>query len=92
MFPKAYPDKIFWAFIASACVIHGSLLIPNCDDANYFYPIYNTIRFYNPFYSNYLGQYCHFMKPATLLYALLYSINGKCLLTLKNKPTLLVIL
>ena len=69
-------DRIFWSFIAFLCLTHGYLLIPNCDDGAYFYQIYNTIRLYNPFYNDYYGQYFHFMKPTTLLYALLYSINN----------------
>ena len=76
MLRKEVLDRIFWAFIAFTCVLYGYLLIPNYDDGQYFYHIYNTIRFYNPFYNDYFGQYFHFMKPTTILYALLYSISG----------------
>jgi len=76
MLKKENLDRIFWTFIAFLCLTHGYLLIPNYDDGNYFYQIYNTIRFYNPFYNDFYGQYFHFMKPSILLYALLYSINN----------------
>lgn len=69
-------NRIFWAVIAFVCVLHGYLLIPNYDDGQYFYQIYNTMGFYNPFYNDYFGQHFHFMKPTTILYALLYSISG----------------
>jgi hypothetical protein len=46
------------------------------DDGIYFYQICNTIGWYNPFYNDYYGQYFHFMKPATLLYAFIYSLTG----------------
>ena len=76
MLGKEALDRIFWAFIAFVCLIHGYLLIPNYDDGQYFYQIYNTMGFYNPFYNDFFGQYFHFMKPTTILYALLYSISG----------------
>lgn len=69
-------DKVYWVFIALVCFIRGVLIIPNVDDGIYFYQIYNTVGWHNPFYNDYYGQYFHFMKPLTVLYALLYSLAG----------------
>lgn len=66
-------NRCFWTVAAGACLAYGLLAVPNYDDGNYFYQLYNTIGFRRPFYSDFYGQYFHFMKPATLLYALLHA-------------------
>ncbi|MBN2106988.1 MAG: hypothetical protein JW832_06135 [Deltaproteobacteria bacterium] len=66
-------DRCFWIAISCACLVFGLLVVPNYDDGNYFYQFYNTIGLRNPFYSDFYGQYFHFMKPTMLLYALLLS-------------------
>ena len=67
-------DRYFWiGDILRMPGVSACLLIPNYDDGNYFYQLYNTIGLRNPFYSDFYGQYFHFMKPTMLLYALLLS-------------------
>ncbi len=73
MTKKMNYDRCFWIAISCACLLFGLLVIPNYDDGNYFYQLYNTIGLRNPFYNDFYGQYFHFMKPTTLLYALLLS-------------------
>jgi hypothetical protein len=66
-------DRCFWIALFFSCLVFGLLVIPTYDDGNYFYQYYNTIGLKNPFYSDFYGQYFHFMKPTMLLYALLLS-------------------
>jgi hypothetical protein len=68
---------MYWACIAFLCLTHGYLLVPNYDDGIFFHQIFNTIRLHNPFYNDFYGQYFHFMKPAILFHALLYSITNQ---------------